>query len=179
MTEEKTKKKTTSKKKVSDKITLSKKELTEAITDALFEYDKKKKEQEENKEDVVVNQKLKRGEVVKAIFNPKDYINEEGVNASVIRGLIKGAYTILQIIFVVAALFFAACIPLQYFLDNVTPVEWYISVWMGVLAFMFFMISRVVAIMKLEIERTKDTNFLMTLFASIIAVVSMIIAIFK
>ena len=50
MTEEKTKKKTTSKKKDSDKITLSKNELSEVITNALLEYDKKKKEQKENKE---------------------------------------------------------------------------------------------------------------------------------
>ena len=90
MTEEKAKKKTTSKKKDSDKITLSKNELSEVITNALLEYDKKKKEQEEQEYYAKKEtEKLGFRKFMKLLFFPKKNLNTKDANVDIVRGFIK------------------------------------------------------------------------------------------
>lgn len=179
MNEEKTKKKTTSKKKDSDKITLSKNELSEVITNALLEYDKKKKEQEENKE--VEKNKPKAGfwKTIKAIINPKKHVESEGSNIVVVKGLIKVFYQIIQFVLLIVAGCSLAIIPLQYCISSITPVIWYNNIWYLLLSLLCFFYSRFFVILQMEIEKTKDHNLLFGLFSSIIAIVSIIIAIVK
>ena len=91
------KKKTTRKRKTTNKVTLDKNELSEIITNALLEYDKKKEEKKnaEVKAQVQSNQ-VEKVSTFKAILNPKKYVNEEGSNVAVLRSLIKGFSKTLQ-----------------------------------------------------------------------------------
>ena len=174
------KKKTTRRKKTTNRVTLDKNELSEIITNALLEYDKKKEEKKnaEVKAQVQSNQ-VEKVSTFKAILNPKKYVNEEGSNVAVLKSLIKGFYKILQWIFIAISVILIAYIPLQYIDPTLTPVAWYFSVLYGFVAVLSFLISRVIIMMSLEIDRSKDTNMLLGIFSSIVAIISIVIAIVK
>lgn len=177
MTEEKTKKKTTSKKKYSDKITLSKKELTEAITDALLEYDKKKKEQEvqeyyAKKE----TEKLGFRKFMKLLFFPKKNLNTKDANVDIVRGFIKGVYKLFEgllyfVSVVLTIVLVAQCFP------QIEKCKWWVNILYGCGIFISFLIARVVRIMAIDVERNKDKNFLIALLAIIISIISVIVAV--
>ena len=177
MTEEKTKKKTTSKKKDTDKITLSKNELSEVITNALLEYDKKKKEREEQ-EYYAEKQKESIGfkGFMRMLFKPKTYLNTKDANVDIVRGFIKGVYKLFEgllyfVSVVLTIVLVAQCFP------QIEKYQLWVNVLCGCGIFISFLIARVVRIMAIDVERNKDKNFLIALLAIIISIISIIVAV--
>ncbi|MBQ8451658.1 MAG: hypothetical protein IJ538_02655 [Clostridia bacterium] len=167
------------KKKKSRKETkqIDEKVLTKAIVNALEEYDDKKKEREEQE---YYEEQNKNGIGFKMFFKmlccPKKYVNTQGANETVVKGFLKFIYKIFEWIFLIGSLFLLSCVPLQFIL-NVPIVPWWCDVLYCCGAVICLLISRVLRIMALDVERSKDKNFLIALLAVIIALISMVIAI--
>lgn len=172
------KKKTTRKKKTTDKITLDKNELSEIITNALLEYNKKKEERvkTENFEEVMT-QKPSFWQTIKAIINPRKYCNEDGATIIAIKSAIKTFYQVMSWVLLAIFAYCIAIIPLQYFLPGITSVKWYNNGWYILLAILSFLFSRVFVLLQMELEKMKDNNFLLGLFSSILAIVAIVVAI--
>ena len=172
------KKKTTSKRKTTSKITLDKNELSEIITNALLEYDKTKEEQ---KEQEYYGDKTTQGVGFKMfwkmLWNPKKYVKTKDANTLIVKHIITTIYNVFEVIlYFFSALFLVASMSwLLPSLNQKIPVWTYIVY--GCAAIVSLLIARVVKIMSIDVERNKDNNFLISLLALIISLVSMIIAI--
>lgn len=153
--------------------------LTNAIVNALQEYDNKKKEKE-TKEYYEEKQtkKVGFGMFFKMLFCPKKYLNTDGANEAVVKGFLKVIYKIFEYVFLVGSIFLFACLPLQ-FVPGIPVVPWWCDVLYCCGAVICLLISRVLRIMALDVERSRDRNFLIALLAVIIALISMVIAIIK
>lgn len=160
-------------KKIDEKV------LTKAIVNALEEYDKKKKESEEKE---YYNEQQNKGVGAKMFFKmlfcPKKHVNTQEANTTVVKGFLKVIYKIFEYVFLVGSIFLLACLPLQ-FVPSIPVVPWCCDVLYACGACISFLISRVLRIMALDVERSKDKNFLIALLAVIIAMISIVIAIVK
>lgn len=161
------------------KQVIDEKVLTSSIVNALQEYDNKKKEKEtkEYYEEKQIK-KVGFGMFFKMLFCPKKYLNTDGVNEAVVKGFLKVIYKIFEYAFLVGSIFLFACLPLQ-FVPSIPVVPWWCDVLYACGACILFLISQVLRIMALDVERSKDKNFLIALLAVIIALISMVIAIIK
>ena len=161
-------------KKIDEKV------LTKAIVNALEEYDSKKKEREKQE---YYEEQYKNGVgfkmFIKMLFCPKKYVNTQGANATVVKGFLKCIYKIFEYIFLISSILLLLYIPLQFVIESLGIVDWWIDVLYGCSAFVGILVSRVLRIMALDVERSKDKNFLIALLAVIIALISMVIAIIK
>ncbi len=170
------------KKKKSRKETkqIDEKVLTKAIVTALEEYDTRKKESEKQE---YYEEQYKNGVgfkmFFKMLFSPKKYVNTQGANATVVKGFLKCIYKIFEYIFLISSILLLLYIPLQFVLESLAIVDWWIDVLYGCSALVGILVSRVLRIMALDVERSKDKNFLIALLAVIIALISMVIAIIK
>ena len=170
------------KKKKSRKETkqIDEKVLTKAIVTALEEYDTRKKESEKQE---YYEEQHKNGigfkMFIKMLCCPKKYVNTQGANTTVIKGFLKFIYKIFEYIFLISSLLLLLYIPLQFAIESLVIVDWWIDVSYVCYALVGFLISRVLRIMALDVERSKDKNFLIALLAVIIALISMVIAIVK
>lgn len=157
--------------------------LTKAITNGMLEYDKKKEEEKQDQEKIKKVRKLVKQlsfkETLKAMFFPKKYANEEGANVQAIRGVIKFIYTLIVWGLTAISVLLIAYIPLQFCIGALKIVPWYYNIIYMVVSVLSFLISRVFAVMSVEIEKTKDNNLLLGLFASVIAIISLVIALIK
>ena len=170
------------KKKKSRKETkqIDEKVLTKAIVTALEEYDTRKKESEKQeyyKEQY--NNGVEFKMFFKMLFSPKKYVNTQGANATVVKGFLKCIYKIFEYIFLISSLLLLLYIPLQFVIESLVIVDWWIDILYGCSALVGLLISRVLRIMALDVERSKDKNFLIALLAVIIALISMVIAMVK
>lgn len=154
--------------------------LTNSIVNALVKYDEKKKELESKEYyEPQKNEKLGFKTIIKMLVFPKKYLNTQGVNESVFKGILKFIYKSFEYLLLVASVLLLLYIPLQFCVDSIKVV----AVWVDILyvcgAIIGILISRVLRIMALDIERIKDKNFLIALLSAIIALISIIIAIVK
>ncbi len=115
----------------------------------------------------------------KMLFCPKKYVNTKGVNTTVVKGFLKSIYKIFEYIFLISSILLLLYIPLQFAIESLIIVDWWIDILYGCSALIGLLISRVLRIMALDVERSKDKNFLISLLAVIIALISMVIAIVK
>ena len=172
------KKKTTREKKTTNKITLDKNELSEIITNALLEYDKKKEEQKvqeyyDDKKNIVGLKMF-----WKMLWNPKKYVNTQDANTNIVKNILTTTYKVFEYLFLGACLFFfAATIPWGLFVNTFPRTQWWVHFICFCISLTSLLISRVIRIMALDVERSKDGNFLITLLSLIISMTSMIIAI--
>lgn len=173
------KKNTTRKRKTTSKITLDKNELSEIITNALLEYDKKKEEQKvQEYYDDRKSQGIRFGMFWKMLWHPRKYVNTQDANTNIVKNILNTIYKIFEYLFLGSCVFFfAATIPWGLFVDAFPIAQWWVHIICFCISLTSLLISRVIRIMALDVERSKDGNFLITLLSLIISMASMIIAI--
>ena len=179
---------------------MNEKMLTSIITNALLEYDKRKEQEAQEKaeteqasftqrvgyKDYSAEKQPKR--IIKSFFNrAKVFFNILFMRSRNIKGtratflLIKMftyiALWLASISLFCASLFFIACVPLQYILTNVTPMSWYGSCMLVLVAFITFIFAQLFRMAKIEIDKLNDFNLIFGLFTSILSIFSVIIAI--
>ena len=151
---------------------MNEKMLTSIITNALLEYDKRKEQEAQEK-----------AETEQASFTQrvgyKDYSAIKGTRATflLIKMFTYIAFWLASISLFCASLFFIACVPLQYILTNVTPMSWYGSCMLVLVAFITFIFAQLFRMAKIEIDKLNDFNLIFGLFTSILSIFSVIIAI--
>lgn len=172
------KKKTTRKKGSSNKVTLDKNELSEIITNALLEYDEQKAQKEEQEYySEPKKEKCQLGMFFKMMFNTKKYVATKNSNVLVIKELIAIVYNLLGVLLYL----FSGLLMLCAFSWLIPRLNQSLPFWAYIIyfiaSFITFLIAKVVKIMALDVKRSKDNNFIISLFALIISIVSMIISI--
>jgi len=157
--------------------------LTNAITNALIEYDKQKeqaiKDKEKNEQEAF-EKRLGKNKFVaglKLLFRPKKYAKNVQANLELTKTALKWFYKIIEWALFLLSIFLIACVPLQFIIPNVPIVEWYIDVLFVIWAIPIFLLSRIFRIASIEVERIKDYNYLFGLFATITSIVSVVIAV--
>lgn len=81
----------------------------------------------------------------------------------------KLALTVLTVILVLL-------IPFQYIIDSISILSISQNIFVGCLAFMSFVLSRLFRIASVEVENIDDKNFLFGVFASITSIISIVVA---
>lgn len=173
------KKKTTRKRKKTSKITLDKNELSEIITNAMLEYDKKKEEQKVQKYYDADNKKI--GVDVwmflKMLFFPKKYVNTQDANSRIVKSILSFIYLIFRLALYLTSAILLIC-SISWLIPSLNqglPAGIYVVYLCG--SIVSLLIARVIKVMSLDVKRNQDNNFLISLLALIISLVSMIIAI--
>lgn len=161
--------------------------LSNAITKALLEYDKRKEQEAQTnlkKEKAEFNAHLgiesgkhKFSAAMKLLFRPKKYTKNLQANAELTKSVLKLIYKAVELILLLLSIFMIAAIPLQFIIPGAPIVAWYIDVVIIVWAFPTFLLSRIFRMASYEIDRIKDYNYLFGLFATVTSIISIVIAI--
>ena len=161
--------------------------LSNAITKALLEYDKRKEQEAQTnlkKEKAEFNAHLgiesgkhKFSAAMKLLFRPKKYTKNLQANAELTKSVLKLIYKAVELILLLLSIFMIAAIPLQFIIPGAPIVAWYIDVVIVVWAFPIFLLSRIFRMASYEIDRIKDYNYLFGLFATVTSIISIVIAI--
>lgn len=161
--------------------------LSNAITKALLEYDKRKEQEAQTnlkKEKAEFNAHLgiesgkhKFSAAMKLLFRPKKYTKNLQANAELTKSVLKLIYKAVEWILLLLSIFMIAAIPLQFIIPGAPIVAWYIDVVIVVWAFPIFLLSRIFRMASYEINQIKDYNYLFGLFATVTSIISIVIAI--
>lgn len=161
--------------------------LSNAITKALLEYDKRKEQEAQTnlkKEKAEFNAHLgiesgkhKFSAAMKLLFRPKKYTKNLQANAELTKSVLKLIYKAVELILLLLSIFMIAAIPLQFIIPGAPIVAWYIDVVIIVWAFPTFLLSRIFRMASYEIDQIKDYNYLFGLFATVTSIISIVIAI--
>ncbi|MBO4823444.1 MAG: hypothetical protein J5580_02645 [Clostridia bacterium] len=117
--------------------------------------------------------------ILKMLWSPRKYLNTQGANETIFKGLIKFIYKTFEWVLLICSLLLLVYIPAQFIFSSLKIVEWWVDVLYVCGAFCGILISRVFRILAIDIERTKDKNFMITLLSVIIALISIVIVIVK
>ena len=161
--------------------------LSNAITKALLEYDKRKEQEAQTnlkKEKAEFNAHLgiesgkhKFSAAMKLLFRPKKYTKNLQANAELTKSVLKLIYKAVEWILLLLSIFMIAAIPLQFIIPGAPIAAWYIDVVIVVWAFPIFLLSRIFRMASYEINQIKDYNYLFGLFATVTSIISIVIAI--
>jgi len=161
--------------------------LSNAITKALLEYDKRKEQEAQvklKKEKAEFNAHLgiesgkpKFFAAMKLLFRPKKYAKNMQANAELTKLVLKLIYKFVEWVLLLLSIFMIAAVPLQFIIPGAPIVAWYIDVVIVVWAFPIFLLSRIFRMASYEIDRIKDYNYLFGLFATVTSIISIVIAI--
>lgn len=108
---------------------------------------------------------------------PKDKIKGDKMAFSFIPLFLSLLFIILQVLAAIGSVCCLAYIPLQYIIPQLTKFPWYENVFLGVIGLFSFFFSSIFRIASVEMEKSKDRNYLFNLFASFGTIVSIVIAI--
>ncbi len=161
--------------------------ITKIIVNALAEYDRQKQEAanaEEEKEIKTAEAKLgikgNKGKLLaalKILIHPKKYAKDVDAGAVLVKFALHIFYKSIEWIVATCAVLLLITIPLQYAVQNITPMEWYINVICGVWGIALLLVSRVFRIAAIEVDEIRDNNYLFGLFAAMASIISIIVAI--
>ena len=113
----------------------------------------------------------------KLSFLPKSQIKGDRATIGLLKFFLCAIFDMAKIILTLCSICLIALIPLQYFIQSLTPLSISKNIFVFCFAFMLFMLSRFFRIASIEIDRIDDKNFLFGVFASITSIVSIIIAV--
>lgn len=161
--------------------------LSNAITKALLEYDKRKEQEVQDKSkkeqaEFHASLGIKEGRPkffadLKLLLRPKKYAKNIQANTELTRLVLKFIYKLVEWVLLLLSIFMIAAIPLQFIIPDVPIAAWYIDVIIIVWAFPIFLLSRIFRMASYEIDRIKDYNYLFGLFATVTSIISVVIAI--
>lgn len=174
--------------------------LTRIIANSLIEYDKRKKHIEEDKKEQQQKEFYKLVGVkdysnerqpkraIKAFLNwIKVFFNIIFMRAKNIEGTratfaLTKVFVFLMFVLVSACLIcfgilLIAFIPLQYIIPIITPIPWYGSVILVILALAAFVFASFFRMASVEIDKLKDINLIFCLLSAIVSILSVILAV--
>lgn len=151
--------------------------ITRIIVNALIEYDKKKQEDvkaEKDKKPKGAKRNFKT--ILKILFRPKKYAKDMGAGTALVKIFLQALYKIVEWITLICAVLLFLIIPLQYIIQSIRPVQWYINIFYGMAGLALLLFSRVFRIAAIEVDTIQDNNYLFGLFASVTSIISLVIA---
>ena len=112
----------------------------------------------------------------KILFLPKKYIEGDRASVAFLQEIMTFFFGILQALALVLCICFIFAIfsPGSF---HIASLEIYAIIALALFAFVSFLLSCIFRIIRLEIDKVKDRNYLLGLFASITSLVSIIIAV--
>lgn len=113
----------------------------------------------------------------KLSFIPKNQIKGDRATIGLLKFFLCAVFDLAKIMLTLWSVCLIAIIPLQYFIQSLTPLSISENIFVFCFAFMSFVLSRLFRIASAEIDRIDDKNFLFGVFASITSIVSIIIAV--
>lgn len=113
----------------------------------------------------------------KIMFLPKEKIDGSFATLVLLKFFLTFLIDLISFGLAVISVIIFLCIPLQYFMPDITPLPWGWDVLYGLCALMVFFLSKFFHIASVEIEKSEDNNYLFGVFTSVTSAISLVIAI--
>ena len=114
--------------------------------------------------------------LIKLSFISKTKINGNRAMSAIIKIALSIFLELMELALGILALFFIARTPLRFFISNI-KFSWDVSIINIILAFLFFVYSRIFRMASIEVEKMEDHNYLFGFFTSVTSIISITIAI--
>lgn len=114
---------------------------------------------------------------IKILFLPKKYIEGDMASLALLKSFISLFFWLMQRCLFILCILFITFVPIQYVMENIIPLPWYLNIPIILCGFTFFILSRLFRMANIEVEKFDNRNYLFGLFASITSFVSIIIAV--
>ena len=115
--------------------------------------------------------------VVRLLFMPKKDIKGDAATYTLLKVFLSALFFIVRWVLLICSLLMVAFIPAQYFMTEFTPLSWTQNISLGIYSILIFAISQLFRAASVEIEKIENNNFFFSVFASMVSIISLIIAI--
>ena len=110
------------------------------------------------------------------LFMPQRKIHGDRAISTLLKMILSLFFAVGSWIVFLLGLILFASIPLQFFIPSLR-VPWYINLLLALFSFLILIISGLLKISSIEVEKMEDRNYLVGIFASVTSIISITIAI--
>lgn len=181
---------------------MSNADMQALIVSSLLEYDRKKQELEKQKERAEREDWLERIgykdysdrkllpriiltntnsilAFVRLLFMPKEKIHGDHATVGLMRIALALAFSLTKLVLWVASAYLLLLYPCSLIIPNIHRMHFSAAVPYIVFGFLSLLFAQLFRIASIEIERIRDRNYLLGLFAAVAAVVAIIVSLFN
>lgn len=112
----------------------------------------------------------------KLAFIPRRKIYGDRAISTLLKMVLAMFFGVGSLIMLLLGLFLFALIPLQFFYPSI-QFPWYVYLFFAVFSYFMFIISGIIKMASIEIEKMEDHSYLVEIFASVTSIISITIAI--